>query len=119
MPFHRRRNLIQSIFKSHKTIENVSLFSFLGIMIDENLTWKNQVNMPTNELCKIKGVLYRLTYIYPKHIPLTIIYNSFFISHFNSGSYHVDVGCYMTIQTKLLYLMSGGSVLLVSLFHLL
>ena len=29
-------------------------------------------------------------------------------------SYHVDVGCYLTIQTKLLYLLSGGSVLLAS-----
>ena len=29
-------------------------------------------------------------------------------------SYHVDVGCYLTIQTKLLYLLSGGSVILVS-----
>ena len=28
--------------------------------------------------------------------------------------YHVDVGCYLTIQTKLLYLLSGGSILLVS-----
>ena len=28
--------------------------------------------------------------------------------------YHVDVGCYLTIQTKLLYLLSGGSVLLAS-----
>ena len=27
--------------------------------------------------------------------------------------YRVDVGCYLTIQTKLLYLLSGGSVLLV------
>ena len=28
--------------------------------------------------------------------------------------YHVDVGCYLTIQTKLLYLLSGGSVLMAS-----
>ena len=28
--------------------------------------------------------------------------------------HHVDVGCYLTIQTKLLYLLSGGSVLFVS-----
>ena len=37
-------------------------------MIDENVSWKNHVNMITNKLSKIIGILHRLEYIYPKHI---------------------------------------------------
>ena len=54
-------------------------------MIDEKLTWKNHVNIITNKLSKIIGILNRLKYIYAKHILLTM-YNSLFIPHVNFGS---------------------------------
>ena len=86
MLFHKRRKANPINIKiDHRTIERVSQFSFLGIMIDENLTWKNHVNMITNKLSKIIGILHRLKCIYPKHILLTI-YNSLFIPHVNFGS---------------------------------
>ena len=86
MLFHKRHQINTINIKiDHKTIERVSQFSFLGIMIDENLTWKNHVNMITNKLSKIIGILHILKYIYPKHI-LLAIYNSLFIPHVNFGS---------------------------------
>ena len=86
MLFLKRRKVNTINIKiDHKTIEGVSQFSFLGIMIDEYLTWKNHVIMITNKLSKIIGMLHRLKYIYPKHILLTI-YNSLFIPHVNFGS---------------------------------
>ena len=66
MLFHKRRKVNPINIKiDHRTIESVSQISFLGIMIDENLTWKNHVNMITNKLPKIIGILHRLNYIYP------------------------------------------------------
>ena len=86
MLFHKRRKVNPINMKiDHITIERVSQFSFLGIMIDENITWKNHVNMITNKLSKIIGILHRLKFIYPKHILLTI-YNCLFILHVNFGS---------------------------------
>ena len=86
MLFHKRRKVnIINIKIDHKTMDRVSQFSFLGIMIDENLTWKNHVNILTNKLSKIIGILHRYKSIYPKHILLTI-YNSLFIPHVNFGS---------------------------------
>ena len=35
---------------SEKQIENVKFFKFLGIMFDEDLTWKNHITMITNKL---------------------------------------------------------------------
>ena len=61
MLFHKRRKVNPINIKiDHRTIERVSQFSFLGIMIDENLTCKNHVNMITNKLSKIIGILHRL-----------------------------------------------------------
>ena len=62
----------------------------------------------------------------PKEIPVDYYYYFMFnttvtvtllismSSYLTRVPYHVDVSCYLTIQTKLLYLMSGESVLLVS-----
>ena len=86
MLLHKRRNLNPlhvSIY--NKEIEIVSQFSFLGVLIDEHLSWNNHVDMVTNKLSKICGILSRLKYIYPDNILLTI-YKSLFIPHINFGS---------------------------------
>ena len=49
MLFHKRRKVNPINIKiDHRIIERVSQFSFLGIMIEENFTLKNYVNMITN-----------------------------------------------------------------------
>ena len=86
MYFHKRR----SINPIHLTINNtkidiVSQFSFLGVIIDEHLSWKNHIDMILIKLSKISGILNRLKYIFPHRILLTI-YKSLFVPHINFGS---------------------------------
>ena len=69
---------------NNENIEQVSSFSFLGIHVDDNLTWNKHIDMLTNTLSRVIGILNRLKYKYPQHILLTI-YNSRFISHVNYG----------------------------------
>ena len=57
----------------------------LGIILDENLSWKVHVAMVTGKLSKINGILNRLKYIYPAQVLLTI-YKSLFVPHINYGS---------------------------------
>ena len=38
-------------------IKKVSNTSFLGVMIDEHLTWKNHINYLTCEIAKTAGIL--------------------------------------------------------------
>ena len=86
MIFHKRRKIDPlSLTINNNEISNVTQFCFLGIIIDENLSWKNHVDMVTNKLSKITGILNRLKYIYPQNILLTL-YNSLFASHINYGS---------------------------------
>ena len=86
MMFHTRQKNIRtlSITMDEKQIENVKSFKFLGIMFDENLSWKSHVHMITNKLAKVVGILCRFKYIYPLNA-LTSIYSSLFVSHMNYG----------------------------------
>ena len=79
MIFRKRRKI------DNNEIANVNQFCFLGIITDENLTMQNHVEMVTNKLSKITGILNKLKLIYPQTIILTI-YNSLFVSHINYGS---------------------------------
>ena len=86
MLFHKKRTPPEiNISINNSDIERVSQFTFLGIVLDETLSWKNHITMITNKLSRIKGVLHRLKSIFPKNILLTI-YKSLFMPHINYGS---------------------------------
>ena len=61
------------------------------------------------------GIIFKARAVLDQQCLLTL-YNSFVypLPYLTRVPYHVDVGCYLTMQTKLLYLLSGGSVLLTS-----
>ena len=86
MYFHKRRaiNPIQ-LYINNINIDITSHFSFLGIILDENLSWKNHINMITIKLAKITGILSKLKYVFLHSILLTI-YKSLFVPHINYGS---------------------------------
>ena len=86
MIFRKRRKIDYLCFKiNNSEIANVNQLCFLGIIIDENLTMQNHVEMLTNKLSKITGILNKLKFIYLQIIILTIC-NSLFVSHINYGS---------------------------------
>ena len=86
MLFHKRRTVNPiHILLNNKAIDIVPQFNYLGIILDEHLSWKVDVAMVTGKLSKINGILNRLKYIYPSQVLLTI-YKSLFVSHINYGS---------------------------------
>ena len=86
MFFHKRRKVNHMQFTiNNKHIDIVLQFSFLGVLLDENLSWKNHIDMVTNKLSKLIGILHKLKYIYPQNALLTI-YNTLFVPHINFGS---------------------------------
>ena len=87
MSFHKRRTPPVIIFSiNNRDIDRVAQFTFLGIILDGNLSWKNHINMISNKLSKINGVLHRLKYIFPKHIILSV-YKRLFMPHMSYGSF--------------------------------
>ena len=60
------------ILLNNKSIDIVPKFNYLGIILDEHLSWKAHVAMVIGKLSKINGILNRLKYIYLSQVLLTI-----------------------------------------------
>ena len=87
MLFHKRRTPPVINFSiNNRDIDRVAQFTFLGMILDENLSWKNHINMISNKLSKINGVLHRLKYISSKNIMLSV-YKYLFMPHMSYGSF--------------------------------
>jgi len=63
-------------------IERVKNFNFLGLTINENLSWKPHIDKISNKISKSGGVIHRLKHFLPIHI-LRIIYCSTVQSNLN------------------------------------
>ena len=65
MIFRKRRKIEE---KNNNEIANVNQFCFLGIIVDENLTMYNHVEMVTNKLSKVTRILNKLKFFHPPNI---------------------------------------------------
>ena len=63
-------------------LNQVQTTKFLGVCIDENISWNNHVNILCSKICKNVGVMNRLKYFVPKNILLTL-YNSIILPYLN------------------------------------
>ena len=92
-----------------KPIEHVKYFKFLCILFDENLTWKYHINMVTNKLPKVNGILNRLKQVYPQNALLSI-YHSLFATHLNYGLliWGTHVNRVSKLQKKTFRIMSNS-----------
>ena len=80
-----RKNIpVLQIKVNDKDIERVQSFNFLGIIIDEHLSWKCHTAKVQTKLACLSGILNRLKHILPIDIKRTI-YNSLCLPHLNYG----------------------------------
>ena len=58
-------------------VSRVSAITFLGINIDDKLTWNNHIGVICNKLSKNIGVMYKLKSLPKKYLPINChaIYN--------------------------------------------
>ena len=84
--FHRKQTKIRKINLSmdNNQIEQVSVFNFLGIILDENLSWKNYTKTMANKISRGTVTLYRLKSVFPKEVLVTL-YKTLFASYIHYG----------------------------------
>ena len=58
-----------------KIIEQVDHFNYLGITLDQNITWTPHLDKVSITISRVTCLLRKLQHIFPKHILITI-YNS-------------------------------------------
>ena len=80
MIFKNKQRILQNeqlplLKLNNKQIERVKKILYLGIYMDEDLTWESHIDHIANKISKNNGVLRRLKHTIPKHI-LKIIYFS-------------------------------------------
>ena len=84
MIFHNRQRKISHIDLNleinNVILERVSHFNFLGVTIDEHLSWKQHVCKLANKLSRSIGVMNKLKRFLPSHIMLTL-YNTMILPH--------------------------------------
>ena len=111
MTFHRAQKKVNQLTLklNGQNIEMVSSFNFLGIILDQSLSWKKHVSMVTNKISKTIGILYRLKDIFPENILLTI-YQSLIASHMNYGLLVWGIECHRLekVQKKALRLITNS-----------
>ena len=68
------------IYLNGTLLERVETTKFLGVQIQENLSWKSHINYIGNKISKVNGILARLKRQLP-HFYLKTIFNSLFMSN--------------------------------------
>ncbi len=77
----KRKNIIPSEIKIQNIIIE-GVFNFLGLILNENLSWKNQCDKISNSISKSVGDINRLKYYILKDI-IIMLCNSIIVSHMN------------------------------------
>ena len=88
MLFHYRQRKVANLKPKLKInnidIEMVKKFNFLGITIDENMTWKAHTQKVACRLAQTIGTMKRLKKFLPVHI-MKMLYNSLLLPHLTYG----------------------------------
>ena len=86
MIFFKHPNIIPklNIWANGNQINEVQEFNFLGITIDQNITWTPHIRKISIKILRVIGVLRKLKRIFPQHI-LRLIYNSLIHPHLIYG----------------------------------
>jgi hypothetical protein len=86
-PLSKKRSLPQNlpkIFIDHNEIKRDSVTKYLGVFIDENITWKHHINYVCSKVSKSIGILYKARTHLDKN-NLTKLYYSFIHSYISYG----------------------------------
>ena len=100
MTFFKHPKIIPklNILANGNPIDEVQEFNFLGITIDQNLTWTPHIRKISIKISRVIGVLRKLKQIFPQHI-LRLIYNSLIHPKFDLIMYADDTTLVSTLET--------------------
>ena len=97
-------------------LENKTETCFLGVIIDQKLSWKQHIQHISNKISKTIALLRLLRYIFPKRI-LKLIYMSLIYSYINycniiwGGAYDIVLQPLYILQKKAIRLISNSHYL--------
>ena len=94
---------------NNEKIEQTTKFNFLGVTIEETISWKPHTNIICNKISKTIGVMKKVSSFVPKNILLTL-YNSLILPHIYYGTlvWGFNTGRIHKLQKRAIRLVSGA-----------
>ena len=95
-------------------IPRVDCTKFLGVIIDEQLTWKPHIAYIQNKIAKNIGIIFRLSTFMPKHV-LRTLYCTLVLPYFSycnivwGSTYQSRLKKLCILQKKIVRIISGAS----------
>ena len=90
-PQRKIEHLVPALELNSEPLERVSEFNFLGLTLDEHISWKPHVQKIANKISRIIGILRRLKNILPTPVLITL-YNTLILPHFHYGLLFIKLG---------------------------
>ena len=109
---HPQRNIkhiIPNLTINGIIIERVSSFNFLGLTIDEKMTWKQHTIKIANKISRSLGIMRKLKNFIPLRI-MKLLYNSLVLPYiqFSILCWGFNPGRIVTLQKRAIRLLSGS-----------
>ena len=99
-----------NLFINHQRLEHVNVFTFLGLTIQENLSWKAHIRKVGIKISRAIGIIGRLRNYLPNSI-LRITYNFLILPHLNYCLLIWDydnLARFHLLQKKVRYITGSG-----------
>ena len=99
---------------NNSIITRVRATEFLGVIIDEKLTWKDHISLVRSKLAKTVGIVYRVRYLLNRSA-LFILYCSLFLPNLTycaeiwGDTYKSNTQCIFRLQKKIVRIVYGAS----------
>ena len=99
---------------NNSIITRVRATKFLGVIIDEKLTWKNHISLVRSKLAKTVGILYRVRHLLNRSA-LFILYCSLFLPYLTycaeiwGNTYKSNIQCIFLLQKKIVRIVYGAN----------
>ena len=77
--------LLPKLIINYYKIQRTESIKFLGVLLDENLSWKEHIKCNENIIAKILGLLYKVKNYLNKR-SLLVLYYSFIYAYINYGN---------------------------------
>jgi len=112
---HRKiKPIIWDLSIEGQPITQVDSTKFLGVFLDQHLSWKTHINYISQKIAKNIGIIYRLSYILPKPIRINLYYTLVYpyLSYCNliwSSTYESRVKKITILQKKAIRTIEGVS----------
>ena len=109
-PQRKIEHLVPALELNSEPLERVSEFNFLGLTLDEHISWKPHVQKIANKISRIIGILRRLKNILPTPVLITL-YNTLILPHFHYGllNWGFCMGRLQLLQKRSVRVISGSN----------